>query len=98
MPPDKALGPDGFTGAFFKACWEIIKDDMTNAINSLFAMNSQVFEFLNSASSILLPKRMDALKITDFRPISLIHSITKIFSKLLANRLAPRLDSLVSNY
>jgi hypothetical protein len=41
------------------------------------------------------PKK-DALRVSDFRPISLIHSVAKIFSKLLANRLAPHLDGLVS--
>ena len=40
MPSDKALGPDGFTGAFFKACWEIIKDDVMAAMNSLFTLNA----------------------------------------------------------
>jgi hypothetical protein len=97
MPSDKAPGPDGFTGVFFKSCWEIIKEDVTTAINTLFEMNSQGFELMNSASIILLPKKEDALWITNFRPISLIHSIAKIFSKLLANRLAPLLNSLVSN-
>jgi spermidine synthase len=43
MPPDKAPGPDGFTGAFFKSCREIIKDDIMAVVNSLFAMNSQGF-------------------------------------------------------
>ena len=33
---------------------------------------------------------------SDYCPISLIHSVAKIFSKLLANRLAPHLDGLVS--
>jgi hypothetical protein len=28
MPGDKAPGPDGFTGAFFKRCWDIIKGDV----------------------------------------------------------------------
>jgi hypothetical protein len=96
MPSDKAPGPDGFTGAFFKACWDIIKEDVTAAVNSLYSLNSQGFEFLNSANIILLPKKMDALRVADFRPISLIHSVAKIFAKLLANRLAPLLDSLVS--
>ena len=32
MPSDKASGPDGFTGAFFKACWKIIKEDVMAAI------------------------------------------------------------------
>jgi hypothetical protein len=96
MSSDKAPGPDGFTGAFFKACWDIIKVDVTAAVNSLYMLNSQGFELLNTANIVLLPKKRDALRITDFRPISLIHSIAKIFAKLLANRLAPLLDSLVS--
>lgn len=32
LPSDKAPGPDGFTGAFFKACWNIIKEDLMSAI------------------------------------------------------------------
>ena len=86
MPSDKAPGPDGFTSAFFKACWGIIQDDVIAALNSLFTMNAQGFEWLNSACIVLLPKKMDAMRVTDFRPISLIHSIAKIFSKLLAVR------------
>jgi hypothetical protein len=97
MPLEKAPGPDGFTGAFFKACWEIIKEDVMAAINNLFALNSQGFEFLNTANIVLLPKKSEAIRVTDFRPISLIHNIAKIFSKLLANRLTPRLNSLVFN-
>ena len=40
MPTDKGPGPDGFTGAFFKTCWDIIKDDVMAAINSLYTMNA----------------------------------------------------------
>ena len=57
MTSDKAPGPDGFTGAFFKACWEIIKEDVMAAMNSLFILNAQGFEWLNSACIILLPKK-----------------------------------------
>jgi hypothetical protein len=32
MPTDKAHGPDGFTGAFFKKGWEIIKGDVMRVI------------------------------------------------------------------
>jgi hypothetical protein len=97
MPPNKAPGPDGSTGAFFKACRGITKEDVMAALHSLFTLNSQGFEMLNSANIILLPKKSEASRVTDFRPISLIHSIAKIFSKLLANRLAPHLNSMVSN-
>jgi hypothetical protein len=97
MPPDKAPGPDGFTGKFYKACWETIKEDIISAINTLYSMNAQGFQLLNTANIVLLPKKGDALRVTDYRPISLIHSVAKIFTKLLANRLAPKLSSLVSN-
>ncbi|WVZ94829.1 LOW QUALITY PROTEIN: hypothetical protein U9M48_040673 [Paspalum notatum var. saurae] len=96
MPPDKAPGPDGFTGAFFRACWNIIKDDLTSAFNQLHNINGQDFRLLNAGNIVLIPKNADARRISDFRPISLIHSIAKIFSKLLANRLAPHLGDLVS--
>jgi hypothetical protein len=34
--------------------------------------------------------------VNDYRPISLIHSFAKIVSKLLSNRLGPKLHKLIS--
>jgi hypothetical protein len=44
---------------------------------------------------VLLPKSADAASVKNFQPISLIHIIGKLVSKVLANRLAPRLGKLV---
>ena len=33
LPHDKAPGPNGYTGNFFKACWNIIKQDVVAAVN-----------------------------------------------------------------
>jgi mannosylglycoprotein endo-beta-mannosidase len=96
MPGTKHQGQMDSLGGVFKACWKIIKDDLIAAFNHLFPLNSQGFNLLNSANIILLPKKLDGLRITNYMPISLIHSIIKIFSKLLANRLALLLDSMVS--
>ena len=44
----------------------------------------------------LLPKRADASQPRDYRPISLIHLVAKVFAKLLSIRLAPKLTDIVS--
>jgi hypothetical protein len=45
---------------------------------------------------VLIPKKENTSKVTDFRPISLSHSFAKIISKLITNRLGPELDNLIS--
>jgi mannosylglycoprotein endo-beta-mannosidase len=55
------------------------------------------FHWLNSANIALLPKKDGAEEVSDFRPISLIHAIAKIIAKMLALRLAPFMDELISN-
>lgn len=97
MPSDKAPGPDGFTGAFFKRCWEIIKVDVMNVIGSFGNLHTSNLHWLNSANVVLLPKKEGAEEITDYRPISLIHAIAKIIAKVLALRLGPLMNELVSN-
>jgi hypothetical protein len=96
LPSDKAPGRDGFTGNFYKACWTIIKTDVMAAISSVWSRKFGNFNLLNSAYIILLPKREEAESVKDYRPISLVHSFAKLVTKLLANRLAGRLNDLVS--
>ena len=96
LPSNKALGPDGFTGNFYKACCPIIKVDVMAAVSAIWSRKFGNFNFLNSAYITLIPKREDALHIKDYRPISLVHSFAKLITKILANRLAGRLGQLVS--
>jgi hypothetical protein len=96
IPSDRAPGPDGFTGAFYKSSWTVIRHDVMAAINALLFGDNRAFHRLNSALIVLLPKRADASAPADYRPITMIHSIAKLVSKILALRLAPRMDDLVS--
>jgi hypothetical protein len=97
MPSDRAPGPDGYSGFFFMLCWEIIANDLLLALHHLFLGHCQNLGHVNSSIMVLLPKCQDPLDIKDYRPISLIHCFSKIFTKLLASRLAPRLPDLISN-
>jgi hypothetical protein len=89
MPKQKAPGPDGFIGAFFIKCWGIIRPDLMRVVTQFHNMNQKGILFLNQALVVLIPKKPNAVKVTDFWLISLIHSFAKVIFKLLANRLAP---------
>ena len=54
------------------------------------------FGALNRAALTLLPKRNTHTWVTDFRSISLIHSVAKLISKVPAMRPAKQLDGLIS--
>jgi hypothetical protein len=97
MPAEKAPGPDGFISLFYKECWTIIKEDLTQAIQSFYNHRTAKLNLLNEANIVLIPKTQMAASVTEYRPISLISSVAKIITKLLANRLAPHMNDLVSH-
>lgn len=92
MPPNRAPGPDGFIACFFQKAWTIIKNNVIVVFHKLYTADGRGFGKLNRA---LIPKKLDAKEIGDFRLISLVHSVPKIFAKALANRLRPRLVDFV---
>jgi exonuclease III len=96
IPADRAPGPDGFVGAFYHKAWAVIKPEIMAAILKLYVGDGRGFGQLNRALITLVPKKMDAQEVGDYRPISLIHSFAKLFSKILANRLRPKMEELVS--
>jgi hypothetical protein len=95
MPPDKAPGLDGFTGWFSQMAWPVIKRDVMQALEVIWSLDGRNLYLLNQAYMVLLCKKKDTEEITDFRPISLIHSFSKLFAKLLSSRLAPHMHHLV---
>ena len=97
LPSDKAPGPDGFTGVFFKECWDIVRPDIMRVINNFSTLHISNLHWLNSANIALIPKKEGAEDISEFRPISLIHAVAKIIAKMMATRLAPHMSDLVSN-
>ena len=68
MPSDRAPGPDGYTGRFYKECWSVIKHDIMAAIITLQQGNARGLELLNAAFITLIPKKVDAAMAKDFSP------------------------------
>jgi Reverse transcriptase (RNA-dependent DNA polymerase) len=44
---------------------------------------------------MLIPKKKSAVLTSDYRPISLVNAIQKLFSKILANRFKSLLQSII---
>jgi hypothetical protein len=91
----RAPGPDGFTGMFYKSSWNIIRAEVMAVVQAINKCDFRGLEKLNNALIVLLPKKVGASAPGDFRPITMIHSFAKLISKVLALRLAPKLDQLV---
>ena len=95
MEGDKAPGPDSFTIAFFLKCWSVVKKDVMDFFE-YFHWHSVFERSLNALFLTLIPNKGNAVNIKDFRPISLVGSMYKLLSKVLANRLRAVLDNLIS--
>ncbi|KAM0914874.1 hypothetical protein ACQ4PT_011243 [Festuca glaucescens] len=95
MPSHKAPGPDGFNALFFKACWGIIKSDVRLAFQQLHNANRSSMSCVNSSHIVLIPKNDNPASLADYRPISLMHGVAKLFMKVFVVRLAKRIAELV---
>lgn len=86
LPSNKSLGPDGFNTDFVKKCWSFICGDFYDLC---FAFHSGhiCLQSINGSYITLVPKKVDALSVADYRPISLLNYSVKIITKILANRL-----------
>ncbi|XP_013595094.1 PREDICTED: uncharacterized protein LOC106303347 [Brassica oleracea var. oleracea] len=94
LNPNKAPGPDGLTSGFFKATWSLLGDEVVCSITDFF-LNSFLPATTNSAILSLVPKRLGASFITDYRPIACLNTIYKVISRLLVRRLKPVLSSII---
>jgi hypothetical protein len=72
----------------------MIKGDFYNLFKDFF--NNQLsLEGLNNSYVTLIPKVNNPVRVSDFRPISLINIAIKMISKLLANRHQPKIQQLI---
>nr|XP_027108979.1 uncharacterized protein LOC113728817 [Coffea arabica] len=95
MDGDSAAGPDGFTGKFFTFAWEVVAQDVYNAILSFFC-GAELPRFITSTSIVLIPKMPNPQDFSQYRPISLCNFFNKLLSRILADRIAYVLPKIIS--
>ncbi|GJS89701.1 RNA-directed DNA polymerase, eukaryota, reverse transcriptase zinc-binding domain protein [Tanacetum coccineum] len=92
---EKSPGPDGFSFVFYKKFWDSIKSDVIAFVKE-FLKTGIIPKGCNTSFIALIPKTSNPMVVSDFRPISLIGTQYKIIAKVLANRLAQVIDSIIS--
>ena len=69
--------------------------DVSQAVLSYLNSRS-ILRSINHTFITLIPKVQNPKRVSDFRPISLCNVIYKIISKVIANRLKPLINSIIS--
>ncbi|XP_024172006.1 uncharacterized protein LOC112178017 [Rosa chinensis] len=95
MHPSKAPGPDGFSPAFYQQFWDVVGSDVVEAVRQ-FLNSENLLKQINCTWVTLIPKVKNPEFVHQLRPISLCNVIYNIGSKVLANRLKPLLDDIIS--
>lgn len=94
MNPNKAPRPDEITPLFYQKFWDIVREDVVNAVSSLFH-SSHMLKALNHTIISLIPKVDLPIDFKQYRPISLCNVLYKAIFKILANRLKQVLDKCI---
>ena len=95
MAPLKAPGLDGMPPLFYQSYWYDVGMDITQVV--LSSLNSgSILKSINHTFNTLIPKVQNPKRVMEFKPISLDNVIYKIISKVIANRLKPWLNSIIS--
>ncbi|CAM8914180.1 unnamed protein product [Rhodiola kirilowii] len=95
LGPLKAPGIDGFPAVFYQKFWDKIKNSVVREVRR-FWVEGSLNERMNRTLIALIPKKKEADRMEDWRPISLCTVAMKIITKILAMRLQLILDQVIS--
>ena len=93
--PKKSPGPDGMPHFFYQHFWSLVGDCVTKTVLDFLNHGITPLNF-NETHVVLIPKIKNPKKITQYRPISLTNVISRLASKVIANRLKCFLPQIIS--
>ncbi|GAB2285164.1 hypothetical protein Dimus_039696 [Dionaea muscipula] len=91
---DKTPGVDGYSSLFFIKAWDVVGEDLCEAIFDFFK-TGKLLKQVNAEIIHLIAKIKNPSMASDFRPIACCSTIYKIISKMLYSRLMGVLPHLV---
>lgn len=95
LGPNKAVGPDGFNAGVIQENWAHFGPAMLNKVR-LFFESGQMPACIAQSNMVLIPKKDDVVKVSDFCPISVCNVLYKLISKILTMRLKPYIGLCIS--
>ena len=96
MAPSKAPGVDGFTAGSYQCHWDLLKNDVTQALLD-FLNGGELPAGMNDTSITLIPKVRHPQSIMQYRPIALCPVLYKIGAKTVTNRMREHMREIVSD-
>ena len=90
-----APGSSGFTGAFYKAFWPVLKYIVHKTINAIYS-NDKIPDSLRFGIINIIPKEQkDQRHLSNWRPLTLLNTLYKLISSILAERLKKVLNRIL---
>lgn len=94
---NKSPGLDGFNLYFIKFFWKNLSGQVLECFSKFWA-SGMLPKGFNSSFIALIPKKSHPKLIQDYTPINLINSISKLLTKVLANRMIVLNNKLFDDY
>ncbi|KAM0036124.1 putative RNA-directed DNA polymerase [Helianthus debilis subsp. tardiflorus] len=92
---DKAPGPDGFNFHFVQKFWVDLESDFYSIFTEFYD-TGYINPECSTSFITLIPKCKNPVSMKDYRPINLIGMISKVISKVLANRIKNVMGDVIS--
>ena len=92
--PNKVPGQCGICIEVIKKTWEVTKYDLLEVMNNMYR-DVIISDQQNNGILVCLPKKPDHTRIEDYRPLTLMNTDYKLFTRVIANRLRPWLAGIL---